>query len=215
MTTREDVPTTRSVRFRMAALVFSVVLVGVGIALMISAHLGVSPADALSTGGAERLGIGVGTMGWISGAIITTVAWLMGRPPQWGTVWGTFLVGFSVNISLAITPEPEGMVWRVLMFVIGISVIYLSISIGVATMLGTGPIELFMLALTDRGVSVQVSRWGIEAVVLVIGAVLGGQIGIGTFVFMVATGPVLARTLPPMVRFMGTTVLDRPTGLDA
>ena len=130
-------------------------------------------------------------------------------------MWGTFLVGFSVNVSLAIMPEPDAMVWRVLMFVIGISVIYLSISVGVSTMLGTGPIELFMLALTDRGVSVQVSRWGIEAVVLAVGVVLGGQIGIGTLVFVVATGPVLARTLPPAVRFMGTTVLDRPTGLNA
>lgn len=205
----------RSVRFRIVALVFSVLIVGVGIALMVSAHLGVAPADVLSTGGAERLGIGVGTMGWISGGAITTLAWLLGRPPQWGTVWGTVLVGLSVNVSLAIVPEPEAMVWRVLMFVIGITVIYVSISIGVSTMLGTGPIELLMLALSDRGVSVQVSRWGIEAVVLVVGIVLGGQIGVGTLVFVVATGPVLARTLPPVVRFMGTTVLDRPTGLDA
>ena len=205
----------RSVGFRMVALVFAVLIVGVGIALMVSARPGVAPADVLSTGGSQRFGIGVGTMGWISGSIITTAAWIMGRPPQWGTVWGTFLVGFSVNFSLSIMPEPDAMVWRVLMFVLGISVIYLSISIGVSTMLGTGPIELFMLALTDRGVSVQKSRWGIEAVVLAVGVALGGQIGIGTLVFVVATGPVLARTLPPVVRFMGTTVLDRPTGLDA
>lgn len=199
----------------MFALVFAVLIVGVGIALMVSAHLGVAPADVLSTGGADRLGIGVGTMGWISGAVITSVAWIMGRPPQWGTIWGTVLVGISVNAALSIVPEPDEMMWRILMFVIGITVIYVSISIGVATMLGTGPIELLMLALTDRGVSVQYSRWGIEALVLIVGVVLGGQIGVGTLVFVVATGPVLARTLPPVVRFMGTTVLDRPTGLDA
>lgn len=199
----------------MIALVFAVLIVGVGIALMVSAHLGVAPADVLSTGGADRLGIGVGTMGWISGAVITSVAWFMGRPPQWGTIWGTVLVGISVNASLSIVPEPDEMVWRILMFVIGITVIYVSISIGVATMLGTGPIELLMLALTDRGVSVQFSRWGIEALVLIVGVVLGGQIGVGTLVFVVATGPVLARTLPPVVRFMGTTVLDRPSGVDA
>lgn len=199
----------------MIALVFAVLIVGVGIALMVSAHLGVAPADVLSTGGADRLGIGVGTMGWISGAVITSVAWFMGRPPQWGTIWGTVLVGISVNASLSIVPEPDEIVWRILMFVIGITVIYVSISIGVATMLGTGPIELLMLALTDRGVSVQFSRWGIEALVLIVGVVLGGQIGVGTLVFVVATGPVLARTLPPVVRFMGTTVLDRPSGVDA
>lgn len=204
----------RSVRFRITALVIAVLIVGVGIALMVSARLGVSPADVLSTGGADRLGIGVGTMGWISGAVITTVAWILKRPPQWGTVWGTVLVGLSVNFSLSVVPEPDAMVWRVLMYVVGITIIYLAISVGVSTMLGTGPIELLMLALSDRGVSVQVSRWGIEALVLAIGVVLGGQIGIGTLVFLLATGPVLARTLPPVVRFMGTTVLDPPRPRD-
>ncbi len=205
----------RSVGFRMIALVVAIVSVGLGISLMISAHLGVSPADAMTTGGAERLGIGVGTFGWISGAVITTIAWLMGRPPQWGTLWGTFLVGVSVNVFLALLSEPDAMVWRIAMYVVGLTVLYVAIAIGVATTLGTGPIELLMLALSDRGVSVQVARWTIEALVVVIGLILGGQIGVGTLIFVVFTGPVLARLMPPAERFMGTSVLVRPTGLDA
>ncbi|MDA2957888.1 MAG: hypothetical protein O3B66_06620 [Actinomycetota bacterium] len=204
----------KSVAFRAVALFVAVASVGVGIALMVTADLGVAPADVLSTGGAERLGIGVGTMGWISGAVITSVAWIMGRRPQWGTLWGTFVVGLSVNLNLAWLSETESMVWRIVMFVIGLSIIYLGITVGVSTMLGTGPIELLMLALTDRGASVQVSRWGIEAVILTAGAILGGQVGVGTVVFVVLAGPVLARTLPPVVRFMGTTVLDRPLPIE-
>ena len=38
---------------------------------------------------------------------------------------------------------------------------------------------------------------------------------VGTVLFVLLTGPVLARTLPPFVKFMGTTVLTAPTGLDA
>ncbi len=204
----------KSVAFRAVALFVAVASVGVGIALMVTADLGVAPADVLSTGGAERLGIGVGTMGWISGAVITSVAWIMGRRPQWGTLWGTFVVGLSVNLNLAWLSETESMVWRIVMFVIGLTIIYLGITVGVSTMLGTGPIELLMLALTDRGASVQVSRWGIEAVILTVGAILGGQVGVGTVVFVVLAGPVLARTLPPVVRFMGTTVLDRPLPIE-
>jgi uncharacterized membrane protein YczE len=60
-----------------------------------------------------------------------------------------------------------------------------------------------------------VARWGIEATTVTIGFLLGGQIGIGTVIFVVSTGPVLARTLPPVVRFMGTRI-DRPAAaLDA
>lgn len=204
----------RPVAFRAVSLFVAVASVGVGIALMVTADLGVAPADVLSTGGADRLGIGVGTMGWISGAVITSVAWIMGRRPQWGTLWGTFVVGLSVNVSLGLLSETDSMVWRIVMFVIGLSIIYLGITVGVSTMLGTGPIELLMLALTDRGASVQMSRWGIEALILGIGAALGGQIGVGTVVFVVLAGPVLARTLPPVVRFMGTTVLDRPIPIE-
>lgn len=204
----------RPVAFRAVSLFVAVASVGVGIALMVTADLGVAPADVLSTGGAERLGIGVGTMGWISGAIITSVAWIMGRRPQWGTLWGTFVVGLSVNISLSLLSETDSMVWRIVMFIVGLTIIYLGITVGVSTMLGTGPIELLMLALTDRGASVQVSRWGIEALILLIGALLGGQVGVGTVIFVVLAGPVLARTLPPVVRFMGTTVLDRPLPIE-
>jgi len=204
----------RTVAFRAVSLFVAVASVGVGIALMVTADLGVAPADVLSTGGAERLGIGVGTMGWISGAVITSVAWIMGRRPQWGTLWGTFVVGLSVNVSLGLLPETDSMVWRIVMFVIGLTIIYLGITVGVSTMLGTGPIELLMLALTDSGASVQMSRWGIEALILGIGAALGGQIGVGTVVFVVLAGPVLARTLPPVVRLMGTTVLDRPIPIE-
>jgi uncharacterized membrane protein YczE len=72
-----------------------------------------------------------------------------------------------------------------------------------------------MLGLNDKGVSMQVARWGIEAVIVTAGIALGGQIGIGTVLFVLLTGPVLARTLPPIVRFMGTEVLTPPTALDA
>ncbi len=205
----------RSVSFRLASLVVAIFGVGAGISLMISAHLGVSPADAMTTGGAEWLGIGVGTVGWISGSIITAIAWLMGRSPQWGTLWGTFLVGAAVNMFLSLVPEPDAMVWRIPMCALGLAVLYVSIAVGVATTLGTGPIELLMLALSDRGVSVQVARWAIEALVVVIGVVLGGQIGVGTLIFVVLTGPVLARLMPLAERFMGTSVVVRPTGLDA
>ena len=60
----------------------------------------------------------------------------------------------------------------------------------------------------------QVGRWILEAFVFTAGVLLGGQIGVGTILFVLLTGPVLARTIPPTARFMGTTVLDVPHDLD-
>ena len=75
--------------------------------------------------------------------------------------------------------------------------------------------ELLMLGLHDKGLSMQGARWGIEVVVVTGGILLGGEIGAGTILFVLLTGPVLARTLPPMVRFMGTEVISPPAALDA
>ena len=193
----------------------AIATVGTAISMMVSAHLGVAPADVLSTGGAKQLDIGVGTMGWISGAVFTLLAIAVKRPPNWGTLIGTVLVGQVVNLVLPIMPEPDLMLWRVVMMLVGMASLYLAISVGVATTLGTGPMELLMLGLHDKGLSMQVGRWGIEGVVVTAGILLGGQIGIGTILFVVLTGPVLARTLPPMVRFMGTDVIQQPAALDA
>ena len=190
-------------------------MVGTGISMMVSAHLGVAPADVFSTGGAKQLNIGVGTMGWISGALFTLLAVAVKRPPNWGTLIGTVLVGQVVNIVLPLMPEPELMLWRVVMMVVGMALLYFAISVGVATTLGTGPMELLMRGLNDKGLSMQVGRWGIVGAVVTAGILLGGQIGIGTILFVILTGPVLARTLPPMVRFMGTEVIQQPTGIDA
>lgn len=216
MTSTVDAPTTRrSFTFRLGALLLAIVTVGVGISTMVSAQLGVAPADVLATGGAKQLGIGVGTMGWINGAIFTMIAIAFRRPPSWGTLAGGVLVGQTVNMVLPWMPEPRALILRVPMMLIGMALLYAAISVGVATTLGTGPIELVMLGMNDKGVSMQVARWGIEAVIVAAGIALGGQIGIGTILFVLLTGPVLARTLPPMVRFMGTQVLTPPVALDA
>lgn len=211
----DAVPVRRSFAFRLIFLLLAIVTVGVGISIMVSARLGVAPADVLATGGARQLGIGVGTMGWINGAVFMAIATAFRRPPSWGTVVGGVLVGQTVNMVLPLMPEPRMLILRVPMMLFGMALLYLAISIGVATTLGTGPIELVMLGMHDMGVSMQIARWGIEAVIVTVGFLLGGQIGIGTILFVLLTGPVLARTLPPAVRFMGTQVLTPPTALDA
>lgn len=182
---------------------------------MVSARLGVAPADVLATGGAKQLDIAVGTMGWISGAIFTLLALLVRRPPSWGTLIGGVLVGQVVNLVIDRIPDPDPLVARVPMMLLGLALLYGSISVGVATTLGTGPMELLMLGLVDKGVSVQVARWGIEATTVTLGFLFGGQVGVGTVIFVVSTGPVLARTLPPVARFMGTQLLRASAALDA
>lgn len=198
----------RSLAFRVVWYVISIAMVGLGIAMAVSAHLGVAPGDVLSTGGSERFGIGVGTMGWITGGTFTVIAVLMKRYPRVGTVLGMVSVGQIVNWCLQFLPEPEQIVARIPMYAVGLALIYMGIVIGIGSNLGSGPIELVMLGINDRGLSLQVGRIILEALILVVGILLGGQFGAGTIIFVIITGPILERLLPVGARFMRSTPAD-------
>jgi uncharacterized membrane protein YczE len=199
-------PTDRSRpwQLRLGVFLTGTLLVGAGIGTMVTADLGVAPTDVLSTGVAELLGINVGLAAWAIGTLLTFVAWAAGRPPTVGTFLGSVLVGSGAAAMLAALPEVEAAPMRVGLLAAGLAVIYAGIGAIVASAGGTGPLELLMLALADRGIPVHRARWLLEGTLLVTGAVLGGQIGLGTVLFAVLTGPVLAWLLPPMTRWMGT-----------
>lgn len=195
-----------SVRHRVALFVMSIALVGVGVGFMVRADLGVAPNDVMNTGLADRLGVGVGSAAWITAAIAMALAWALGRRPRLATVVGGAVVGVSINASLAVLPTAEHGGWRVAALLAGLLIVWVGITGVVATDVGAGPLELIMLALMDRRVGIRVARWGIELALLVVGVLLGGSVGVGTAIFALATGPVLAVTLPPVTTWLGTAL---------
>jgi uncharacterized membrane protein YczE len=62
--------------------------------------------------------------------------------------------------------------------------------------LGPGPRDGLMTGLAARGHSLRVVRTLIELSVLMIGAVLGGSIGVGTVAYALAIGPLTHALLP-------------------
>lgn len=191
-----------------------VLMVGVGVAAMVRARLGVSPNDVLNTGLADTLGVGVGTGVWITSAVAMGLAWILGRMPRLPTIFGGVIVGSGVNIAVSIIPHVDHVAVRLALLAAGLVAVWAGIVAVVAADLGAGPMELIMLALVDRGIGIRTVRWGIELTLLAIGLALGGDASLGTAVFALATGPVLAWALPPACRWLGTT-LSVPTELAA
>lgn len=211
--TSSAVPRPRAGRpARLAVYSVAITSIGLGVALMVEAHLGVAPNDVLNTGLSGQFGFGVGTAAWITGVIAMVLAWALGRCPHLSTVIGSVIVGLSINVVLAALPTPDTLAARIGFLVLGLAVIWLAITGVVASDVGIGPLELVMLGFMDRGVSIRVSRWAIELTLLLLGLVLGGSAGLGTAVFALGTGPVLALTLPPATRRMGTH-LTQPTDI--
>ncbi len=189
---------------RVAVFALAICSVGLGVGLMVEADLGVAPNDVTNTGLADTLGWGVGTASWLTGIIAMLLAWALGRRPRLATVLGGVVVGVTINAALAVLPTPDALAPRIVMLALGLMVVWAAITGVVAADVGAGPLELVMLGLVDRGVSIRAARWGIELALLAIGLALGGKAGVGTAIFALATGPVLAVTLPPAVARLGT-----------
>jgi uncharacterized membrane protein YczE len=195
-----------SAPIRVVAFAISVALVGLGVSLMVESDLGVSPNDVTNTGIAEKFGMTVGAAAWTLAGICTVIAWILGRRATWATLLASLGVGAGIDLGLELLPSPDQLLGRAAFLVVGLVVIWIAITGIVATDIGIGPIELLMLALTDRGMKLHVARWAIEAVLLAVGWLMGGSVGVGTAAFAFLTGPVLAVTIPRATRMLGTRV---------
>ena len=96
-----------------------------------------------------------------------------------------------VNLVLRAVPERDALALRVPFLLGGILIIAVAICLVVTTELGAGPTEVMMLGLVNRGLGVVPARWISDGTPLVVGAALGGSIGVGTVVFALGMGPMV------------------------
>lgn len=193
---------------RIVVLLVGWLLVGVTIPVLIRIDLGVSPYDVLNTAIGRWLDIQPGTAAWISATVLLGAALLLGERPGIATFAGAFAVGALVNLGLAMLPDSLPMALRIGLIPPLLLVLYLGVCCIILSALGAGPTEVFQLALVRHGMSLNVSRWVIEAGCALVGAVLGGAIGLMTMVMVVGAGPFIAGLLP---RVSTRTGLPLPT----
>ena len=198
------------------SLVFLVAInaIGVGVALMVEADLGVAPNDVMNTGLADTLGWQVGTAAWLTAGIAMVLSWILGRRPRPATVLGGVIVGFAINAAIDVIPTPDPLGLRMAYLAAGLLIVWTAITGIVSADVGAGPLELLMLAFMDKGAPITLARWGLELGLLGIGLAFGGHAGFGTILFAGLTGPVLAFTLPRATAILGTD-LSQPTEIAA
>jgi uncharacterized membrane protein YczE len=185
---------------RLALFAVGVPVGGASVGLLLRAELGVSSYDVLNSGLAGTVGIPVGTASWIVSGVVILVALALGRRPGPGTLVSLLGFGAMINLVLDRVDTPDGLALRVLWLVVALLGLWSGIALIVVARVGANPPEELMLGLVGRGLSVRAARWGIEAVLLVLGVALGGQLGIGTVIIAVCTAPVLGFVLPRLER---------------
>lgn len=192
---------------RLVAFVVGLGLCAVAVWWSVTVGLGVSPWDTLHSGLSEHLGLSFGTVLVGVGVLVQGLAWALGQRPGLGTLVNVLSVGWVVDLLLGTTwldglPDAP---WPLRVAVLVGAVVLLGFggALYISAAFGAGPRDSLMVACHHHGLPIGPSRVVIECAVLLVGWLLGGPVGVGTFALALGTGPVvqlsfrLLRTQPP------------------
>jgi uncharacterized membrane protein YczE len=182
-------PGPAELRRRLPRLILGLIPLGIGIAMMVEARLGLSPYDVLHQGLADLTGLSFGTV-VIGLGLLVLLLWIpLGQRFGIGTVINTLTVGLIVDAVLDWVPEPETIVVRWAYMLVGIGIIAFGVGLYIGAGLGPGPRDGLMTGIAAKGYPLWLVRTGLELSALLAGWLLGGDVGIGTVLFAFGIGP--------------------------
>lgn len=175
---------------RLAQLYAGLILYGASSALLVRAGLGLDPWDVFHQGLAHRVGLSLGSVVILVGAVVL-LAWIpLRQRPGFGTVSNVLVLGLALDATMALTADVRGMGAQ--LGLLGVAIVLNGVATGlyIGARLGAGPRDGFALGLARRSRrSIRLVRTAIEVIVLSIGWLLGGTVGIGTVAYAVLIGP--------------------------
>lgn len=178
-------------------LLIGLVLYGFADAMMIRAAIGVDPWTVFAQGLAHQTGLGIGLLTNAIGLLVLLLWIPLRQRPGLGTVLNVLVVGTMIDVGLHVLATSEEWWARGLLFAGGLLLLAVASGIYIGAHLGPGPRDGLMLGLHTRiGLPIWVGRSGVELTVLILGWLLGGDVGLGTLLFAVLIGPLCSITLP-------------------
>lgn len=175
---------------RIAQLLVGLFLYGIGIAFMVRGAIGAAPWDVLTQGIANHVPLSFGLI-TICVSVIVLLLWIPLRQRLGiGTILNALLVGPSADVGFWLLPSPEMLWLKVLFFVIGLVTLAAATGLYIGANFGPGPRDGLMTGLHQRtGRPIWLVRTAIEVTVVIVGWILGGNVGVGTVAFALLVGP--------------------------
>lgn len=175
------------------ALVSGLWIFGTGEAILIGAGIGVSPWTVLAQGITEQTQFTVGLSTFIVGVLVLFLWVPLKEIPGIGTVSNIILISLSIDVMGPYIPVQTNILPQVIQAIVGVILVAIGSAFYLTANLGPGPRDGWMTGIQKKtGFAIGKVRAGIELSVLCLGVFLGGTFGLGTVMFAVGIGPILA-----------------------
>ena len=183
-----------SLRLRSVRLLAGLWLFALGSVFTLRAGLGVPPWDVLHDGIRRNTPLSFGVAVIAIGVLLVLVSALFGVRPGPGTIANMLLIGTFVDLMLwteiGADLDDGHTAARLAVAFAGVAVVGLGSALYIGANLGAGPRDsLMVLAASKLRVRVGIARALIEGSALLTGWLLGGAVGLGTLLFVIAIGP--------------------------
>lgn len=180
---------------RLTRLLIGLWIFGTGEGLVVASGLGNSPWTVFAEGISTRTPLSVGTA-TVATSFVVLLAWIpLGERPGLGTLANAVLIGVAIDATLAVLGSLS-LGLRIAELGGGIALVGVGSGFYLGSALGPGPRDGLMMGLHRvTGRPVALLRGGIELSALLVGALLGGTVGVGTLAFAILVGPAVALAL--------------------
>lgn len=178
---------------RVAILFFGLAIFGLGDALVVQSNLGNAPWTVFAQGLSLKTGLSLGLATFVTGCFVLLIWIPLRERPGFGTLANIVIISAAIEFGVSVFPLQETLVGGLASALIGIALVGLGSALYITCGLGPGPRDGAMTGIHQRtGVRVGRVRMGIEVTVLIVGALLGGKLGLGTALFALLIGQSVA-----------------------
>jgi uncharacterized membrane protein YczE len=178
---------------RVMILFIGLAIFGFGDALVVQSNLGNAPWTVFAQGLSLKSGLSLGWATFYTGLVVLLIWIPLRERPGFGTISNIIIISASIQIGVEIFPLQNTFLGGVASALFGIALVGIGSSLYITCGLGPGPRDGAMTGIHNlTGIRVGRVRMGIEVAVLIIGALLGGHIGLGTALFALLIGQSVA-----------------------
>ncbi|CAB4587721.1 unannotated protein [freshwater metagenome] len=178
---------------RFIILIFGLAIFGFGEALLVQSDIGNSPWVVFAEGLSLKTSLSLGWSTFITSCAVLFLWIPLQERIGFGTLANAIVIPLTLQLGVDHFPLQESMVNGVVVAFCGIALVGIATALYISCGLGPGPRDGLMTALHHRTkVRVGRVRLGIEACVVLIGILLGGNAGLGTILFALFVGQSVA-----------------------